>query len=388
MKKRIFSGIQPSGNLHLGNYLGAIKNWVALQDEYESIFCVVDMHAITVPQDPEKLRKKTIEVAKIYLASGIDPKKSSIFIQSHVNEHAELMWVLNTITKNGDLTKMTQFKDKTGLDLGEFEEELNFLEGSFNRLDPVYDKKEYDIDEMETALAGGWRKVSQEMIKDIRDRFRESVILPFNTVGVGLFDYPVLMAADIILYGTEIVPVGEDQKQHVELARDLAKRFNHKFGDTFIVPKAHVKEEGMRIMGLDDPKKKMSKSAASEYNYIALTDDIEKAKKKIMKAVTDSGTEIVYGDEKPAIKNLINIYTLLSDKTKEEIVAMYEGKGYGDFKKDLAEVVAIFLTQFQEKYNAISDDDVLQILHEGAERVRPIAKIKMDEVKKRVGFVL
>jgi len=327
MKKRIFSGIQPSGNLHLGNYLGAIKNWVALQDEYESIFCVVDMHAITVPQDPETLRKKTIEVAKIYLASGIDPKKSSIFIQSQISEHAELCWILNTIAKNPELDKMTQFKDKT------------------------------------------------------QKEGRESA-------SVGLFDYPVLMAADIILYDTEIVPVGEDQKQHVELARDLAKRFNHKFGETFTIPKALVKEEGMRIMGLDDPTKKMSKSAASEYNYIALTDDIEKAKKKIMKAVTDSGAEIVYSDEKPAIKNLINIYSLLADKSPKEIEGVYEGKGYGEFKKDLAEVVAKFLTEFQAKYNAISDDDVLQILREGAEKVRPLAKAKMDEVKGRVGFVL
>ena len=341
-RKRIFSGIQPSGNLHLGNYLGAIKNWVELQNEFESIFCVVDMHAITVPQDPEQLRKKTIEVAKIYLASGIDPKKSSIFIQSHVSEHAELMWVLNTIARMSDLDKMTQFKDK--------------------------------------SQKGG-----------------------SEGAGVGLYDYPVLMAADILLYDTQVVPVGEDQIQHVELARDLAKRFNHKFGDTFIIPKAHIKEEGMRIMGLDDPKKKMSKSAASEYNYIALTDDVEKAKKKIMKAVTDSGTEIVYSDDKPAIKNLINIYSSLDNKKPQDIEKMYVGKGpastrgndssstrggYGDFKKDLAEVVAKFLTEFQEKYNAISDDDVLQILREGAERVRPLAKVKMDEVKKKVGFVL
>jgi len=326
MKKRIFSGIQPSGNLHLGNYLGAIKNWVALQDEYESIFCVVDMHAITVPQDPEALRKKTIEVAKIYLASGIDPKKSAIFIQSHVSEHAELMWVLNTIARMSDMDKMTQFKDK--------------------------------------SQKGG----------------RESA-------GVGLYDYPVLMAADIILYDTQTVPVGQDQIQHVELTRTLARRFNQNFGETFVVPEYFVKEESKLIMALDDPTKKMSKSAASEYNYIALTDDVEKAKKKIMKAVTDSGAEIVYSDEKPAIKNLINIYSLLDDKTPKEIEKMYVGKGYGDFKKDLAEVVAKFLTEFQEKYNAISDDDVLQILREGAQRVRPLAKAKMDEVKKKVGFV-
>lgn len=327
MKKRIFSGIKPSGDLHIGNYIGAIRNWIPLQEEYDSIFCVVDMHAITVPQDPELLKKRTLEIAKIYLASGIDPKKCSIFIQSHVGEHAELGWILNTITKVPELEKMTQFKDKT--------------------------------------QKGG----------------RESA-------GVGLFDYPVLMAADILIYDTELVPVGEDQVQHVELARDLAKRFNHKFGETFVVPQAKLKQELMRIKGLDNPEKKMSKSADSDKGSIGLLDDIASAKNKIMKAITDSGTEIVYSDEKPAIKNLINIYSSLSDKTPQEIEAMYQGKGYGDFKKGLAEVVAGFLTDFQKKYNAISDEEVLQILREGAEKVRPIARKKLDEVKEKVGFVL
>ncbi len=339
-KKRIFSGIQPSGNLHIGNYLGAIANWIKLQDEFESIFCVVDLHAITVPQDPETLRKKTLEIAKIYLAAGIDPKKSSIFIQSQVSEHAELCWILNTIAKMSELEKMTQFKDKT-----------------------------------QAGVSEG--------------------------IGVGLFDYPVLMAADILLYGTEVVPVGEDQKQHVELARDLAKRFNHKFGETFIVPKAFVKEEGMRVMGLDDPTKKMSKSATSEYNYISLTDDAETVKRKIKKAVTDSGSEIVYSDDpprvdeasprveagKPALKNLINIYASFSGKTPKEIEALYVGKGYGDFKNDLAEVINNFLTPFQEKLAAISDEDALEILRAGAEKVRPLAKAKLDDVKKKVGFI-
>ncbi|HMN19190.1 MAG TPA: tryptophan--tRNA ligase, partial [Candidatus Moranbacteria bacterium] len=245
MKKRIFSGVQPSGNLHIGNYLGAIKNWVDLQDEYESIFCVVDLHAITVPQDPEKLRRKTLEIAKIYLAAGIDPQKSTIFVQSQVPEHSELMWLLNTVAKMSELEKMTQFKDKS------------------------------------------------------QKEGREGASL-------GLFAYPVLMAADILLYDTEIVPVGEDQKQHVELARDLAKRFNHRFGETFVVPQAHIRQEGMRIMGLDDPTKKMSKSASSEYNYIALMDDADTIRRKIKKAVTDSGSEISYGEEKPALRNLLN----------------------------------------------------------------------------------
>jgi tryptophanyl-tRNA synthetase len=307
--------------------LGAIKNWVQLQDKYESIFCVVDLHAITVPQDPEELRRKTIEIAKIYLAAGIDPIKSTIFIQSQVSEHTELMWILNTIAKMSELDKMTQFKDK--------------------------------------SQKGG----------------KEGA-------GVGLYEYPVLMAADILLYDTQVVPVGEDQKQHVELARDLAKRFNQKFGETFVVPEVHIKKEGMRIMGLDDATKKMSKSAASEYNYISLLDDAETIRRKIKKAVTDSGSEIVYSDEKPALKNLINIYTSFSGKTAKEIEALYVGKGYGDFKADLAEVVIEYLKAFQEKYNSISDEDVLKILAEGRKKVQLLARQKLDEVKQKVGFII
>jgi tryptophanyl-tRNA synthetase len=327
MNKRIFSGIQPSGNLHLGNYLGAIQNWVKLQEEYDSIFCVVDLHAITVPQDPEALKKKTIEVAKIYLAAGIDPQKSPIFIQSHVPEHAELAWILNTIAKMPELEKMTQFKDK--------------------------------------SLKAG----------------REST-------SVGLFDYPVLMAADILLYDTDVVPVGKDQLQHIELTRKLAERFNKKFGETFRIPDAFIKEEGQNIMGLDDPSKKMSKSAKSEYNYISLTDSTEIVRKKIKKAVTDSGSEIVYRDDKPALKNLINIYSLLSGKTIKEIEKLYIGKGYGEFKNDLAEVIVDFLKPFQAKMAALSDEKVLSILQAGATKVRPLAKAKLDEAKKKVGFVL
>ncbi len=326
LKQRLFSGVQPSGNLHLGNYLGAIRNWVALQDEYEAAFCVVDLHAITVPQDPTELRKKIIEVAKIYLAAGIDPNKCTLFVQSHIKEHTELAWVLNTITRFGDLEKMTQFKDKS---------------------------------------AGSEKE----------------------TVGVGLFDYPVLMAADILLYDTAAVPVGEDQLQHIELARTLARRFNDRFGETFVVPEAIVKKESARIMGLDDPTKKMSKSAASEYNYIALTDDADTVRKKIKKAVTDSGSEVVYSDEKPALKNLIGIYSLLSDKTKEEIEEKYRGKGYGDFKSDLAEIVVDFLAPFQERMNRFSDEEVLRILSEGREKIRPIARGKMRTVFERVGLI-
>jgi len=324
MSQRIFSGVQPSGNLHIGNYLGAIKNWVKLQNEYDSIFCVVDMHAITIPQDPEELRKKTIEIAKIYLASGIDPKKCSIFIQSHIPEHAELCWILNTISKISELERMTQFKDKA-------------------------ENKE--------------------------------------GIGMGLFDYPVLMAADIILYDTNVVPVGEDQVQHVELARTLARRFNQKFGETFVVPEPKLVKEGARIMGLDNPAKKMSKSAESEYNYIALTDDEEAIRRKIKKAVTDSGSEIVYSDDKPALQNLINIYSLFAEKDPQEITKMYAGKGYADFKADLAEEIIKGLKPIQQKMAELSDDEVLQILKDGAEKVRPLAQKKMAEVKQKIGFI-
>lgn len=326
MVKRLFSGIQPSGNLHLGNYLGAIKQWVELQNDHEAIFCIVDLHAITVPQDPVELRKKTLEIAKIYLASGIDPKKATLFIQSHVAAHTELAWILNTITRMAELERMTQFKDK--------------------------------------AQKGG---------------AAES--------GVGLFDYPVLMAADILLYDTNVVPVGDDQLQHIELARDLAERFNKRFGETFVIPEGKIQKEGARIMGLDDPGKKMSKSASSEYNYIALTDDADTVRRKIKKAVTDSGSEIVYTDDKPALKNLINIYTLLSGKTAKEIETMYVGKGYGDFKTDLAEVVVNFLVPFQERLAAISDEQVLEILKAGAEKVKPQAEKKLQEVYEKVGLV-
>ncbi|PLX20314.1 tryptophan--tRNA ligase [Candidatus Parcubacteria bacterium] len=323
-KKRVFSGVQPSGDLHLGNYLGAIKQWVEMQEKYESIFCVVDLHAITIKQNPEELRKKVIEIAKIYIASGIDPKKSVIFQQSDISEHAELAWILNTVTRMSDLYKMTQFKDKGGEN---------------------------------------------------------------ENIGVGLFDYPVLMTSDIILYDTDVVPVGEDQKQHVELARDLAKRFNHQFGETFKVPDVRVNKEGARIMGLDDPTKKMSKSASSTLNYIALTDDPEKAAKKIMKAVTDNDGIIKYEKEKkPGVSNLLNVYSLLNEESIADIVKRYEGKGYGDFKKDLAEIVKQFLISFQEKYNAISDEEVRGILTNGAKKIKPIATETYKRTKKIMGL--
>ncbi len=326
-KKTIFSGVQPSGTLHIGNYLGALLQWVEMQEKYNSIFCVVDYHAITVKQDPEKLKKQILNVVKVYLASGIDPKKSTIFLQSQISAHTELAWILNTITKTGELNKMTQFKDKAGK--------------------------------------------NQE------------------SVGVGLYDYPVLMAADILLYNTDIVPVGEDQVQHVELARDLAKRFNNTYGDVFRLPEAQLKKEGARIMGLDDPMKKMSKSAPTPANYIALTDSPEIATKKIMRAVTDSGAEIEFDKkDKPAISNLLNIYSLLSGKSIKEVEKVYKDKGYGDFKKGLAQVVSLFLVEFQKEYNKYSDDDVRAILEEGAKKVHPIADESLRKVKEKLGVIL
>jgi tryptophanyl-tRNA synthetase len=326
--KKTFSGVQPSGDLHLGNYLGAIRNWVAMQDEFDATFCVVDLHAITVEQNPEELRRRILDVTKMYIALGIDPKKSTVFVQSDVREHTELCWVLNCVAaRMGDMEKMTQFKDKSA-------------KGDVQR------------------------------------------------ASVGLFDYPVLMAADILLYDTDVVPVGEDQVQHVELSRTLARRFNKKFGDTFVVPQSKLTKEGKRIMGLDNPAKKMSKSATSENNYIALMDESEVIRKKIRKAVTDTGSEIVYSDDKPALQNLINIYALLSKKEITDVEKQFSGKGYGDFKNDLAEVVVDFLTPFQERFAQISDDEVKEILENGAQRARKQAQQKMQEVRDKIGFVV
>jgi tryptophanyl-tRNA synthetase len=349
MKQRIFSGIQPSGTLHIGNYLGAIKNWTTLQKKYESVFCIVDLHAITVPQKPEELRQNTLELAKIYLAAGIDTQDSIIFIQSQVPDHAELAWILNTITKIPELERMTQFKEKR-----------------------VILKKKFKGEVIERKMLS--REESDEYI--------------MNKTNAGLFNYPVLMAADILLYDTNLVPVGEDQLQHVELARTLAKRFNNTFGETFIVPEPFIVKEGMRIMGLDNPKKKMSKSAASEYNYIALTDTPEKIREKIKKAVTDSGKTIRYSNDQPAIKNLINIYSLLDNAKPEEVENIYKKKSYSEFKKDLAEIIIDFLKDFQEKYAAIDDKDVLQVLEEGREKAKALAEKKMEEVREKVGFLM
>ena len=288
-KKIIFSGTAPSGNIHIGNYLGAIKQWVEMQNtgEYQNIFCVVDEHAITVPQDPAKLRSKILEVFTLYLALGIDPEKSIIFVQSSVSEHAELNWILSTITPVGELERMTQFKDKS-------QKQKNVL--------------------------------------------------------AGLLNYPTLMAADILLYKTNLVPVGEDQLQHIELARTIARKFNSTFGETFAIPEPFINKEGKRIMGLDDPSKKMSKSAENPKNYIALLDSLETIREKIKAAVTDSASEIKYDMEnKPAISNLLTIYSLFSRKTITELEKEYDGKNYSVFKNDLAEIIIEGLSPIQKK---------------------------------------
>src|SRR5215204_4123182 len=293
MKKRIFSGAQPTGNLHIGNYLGALKNWVNLQHEYESFFCIVNLHAVTLPQDPQILRQKTLDLARIYLASGVDPQVSTIFIQSDVSEHAELAWILSCIARMGELERMTQFKDK----------------GKGNR----------------------------------------------ERAGVGLFTYPVLMAADILLYGTHLVPVGKDQKQHLELSRDLAIRFNRDFGETFRVPEPFIPPVGANILSLAEPSKKMSKSDENANGSVFLLDDADTITKKIKRAVTDSGTTIEFDESRPAITNLLTIYQLMTDKTPAECTANFAGKGYGHLKTELAEAVVEFLRPFQEKAKSFDD---------------------------------
>jgi len=326
--KRIFSGIQPSGNIHIGNYLGAIKQWVDLADQFEeSIYCIVDLHAVTVPQNPADLKRKTLEVAALYMACGVNPEKSAIFVQSMRPEHTELAWILNCQSKMGELYRMTQFKDKSS------------------------------------------RSNS-------------------DNAGVGLFDYPVLMAADILLYNTTHVPVGDDQKQHVELTRDLAQRFNSKFGETFTIPEPVIKQETARIMGLDDPTKKMSKSADSPLNYIAMTDDADTIRNKFKKAVTDSGNEIKAGADKPAVTNLLSIYSEVSGKTMVELEMQFAGKGYGQFKSESAEVVIEYLRPIQERYfELIQDEESLRkILTDGSERIKPIAQKTLSDVKAKIGL--
>ncbi|MDR1953972.1 MAG: tryptophan--tRNA ligase [Clostridiales Family XIII bacterium] len=326
MTKRVFSGVQPTGNIHIGNYLGALTQFVRLQDGNECVYCIVDMHAITLPKAPEELRDNILDVAALYIAVGIDPARSIVFVQSDVPGHAELAWILMCNSYTGELSRMTQFKDKS--------------------------------------------------------RGNESA-------PTGLFAYPVLMAADILLYDSDIVPVGNDQKQHIELTRDIAIRVNNKYGsDTFVVPEGRFLKEGARIMSLDDPAAKMSKSAANSLSRISLLDDASKIKKAIMRAATDSDGEIRFDPEnKPGISNLLTIYSVFAGTPLADLEKTYAGQGYGTLKKDLVDVVTDALTPIKQSYEEVRhSEELLRILKDGAERANAISEQTLKRVKERFGL--
>ncbi|MED4016883.1 tryptophan--tRNA ligase [Sutcliffiella cohnii] len=323
--KTIFSGIQPSGNVTLGNYIGAMKQFVELQDDYNCYFCIVDQHAITVHQDPQQLRKSIKSLAALYLAIGLDPERATLFIQSEVPAHAQLGWIMQCVAYIGELERMTQFKDKS--------------QGK-------------------------------------------------EAVSAGLLTYPPLMAADILLYNTDVVPVGEDQKQHLEITRDLAERFNKKYREVFTIPEVKIPKVGARIMSLQEPTKKMSKSDPNQKSFITLLDEPKQIIKKIKSAVTDSEGIVKYDKEnKPGVSNLLSIYSILANVTIEELEQKYEGKGYGDFKQDLANVVVDALAPIQERYNElINSDELDQILDAGAEKANKVAFKMIKKVEKAMGL--
>ncbi|MBM3811394.1 MAG: tryptophan--tRNA ligase [Acidimicrobiia bacterium] len=325
MKARVLSGVQPSGNLHIGNYLGALKNWVRIQHDYESIFCIVDLHAITVYQKPEELRAKILEIAALFIASGIDPKHSALVVQSMVHGHAELSWLLTCVTPVGWLERMTQYKAKTQA---------------------------------------------------------------IETIGDGLLQYPVLMAADILLYQAAIVPVGEDQSQHLELTRDIAQRFNSLYGATFVMPATNLPAVGARIMGLDEPEKKMSKSAAGAGHAVALLDPPEVIRKKIMRATTDSQPGVDFETMGAGVENLLAIFQAFSGWSDDQMKPHFTGMRYGDLKKQVAEMVVSQLEPLQARYREITADPayLAGVLREGAERVTPIADSTVRLVKERMGL--
>jgi tryptophanyl-tRNA synthetase len=329
-RPRVLSGIQPTADsFHLGNYLGALQHWVALQDDFDAFYCVVDLHAITAGHEPEALRRRTRVAAAQLLAIGLEPERSTLFVQSHVRQHTELGWVLQCLTGMGEASRMTQFKDK--------------------------------------SQKGGGEAAS-----------------------VGLFAYPILQAADILIYQAERVPVGEDQRQHLELTRDLAQRFNTRFGETFVVPQPHIVKATAKITDLQDPTAKMSKSAASQAGVVDLLEDPAAIVKKIKSAVTDTGREVVADPEnKPGITNLLTIHAAFSGKTVEALQDEYAGKGYGDFKKDTAEVVVAALAPIQQRFHRWADDPegLDTILAAGAERARSVAEATMAVVRERVGFL-
>jgi len=329
-RPRVLSGIQPTADsFHLGNYLGAVRQWVALQEDHDAFYCVVDLHAITVEHDPKKLRSQSLRSAAQLLAAGIDPARATLFVQSHVPEHAQLGWVLGCLTGFGEAARMTQFKDK--------------------------------------SAKGGAERAT-----------------------VGLFTYPILQAADILIYQADQVPVGEDQRQHLELTRDLAGRFNHRFGKTFRLPEPHIVKETAKIADLQDPIAKMSKSASSPAGIVELLDDPRASAKKIRSAVTDSGREVVFDAEaKPGVSNLLTIYSALTGRKITEIEGEYAGRGYGDFKTDLAEIVVDFVTPFRDKTLGYLDDpaQLEAILADGGERARAVTQPTLQTVYDRLGFV-
>lgn len=326
-KKIILSGIQPSGILTIGNYLGAIKNWETMQDEYDCLFMLADLHTLTVKQDPARLRANTYELTALYLACGLDPVKSVLFLQSHVPAHAELTWILNTVSYPGELSRMTQFKDKS--------------------------------------------------------------LKHADNINMGLMDYPVLMAADILLYQADVVPIGIDQKQHLELTRDLAVRFNNRYGETFKVPEAYIGKMGAKIYSLQEPGRKMSKSDENPNGFVSMDDDEATVLRKFKRAVTDSGSEIRRGEDKPGITNLINIYSLFSGKSAEETEREFEGAGYADFKKRVGEAVAAGIEPIRAEKNRILKDKgyIDKLLSEGADRAAYLANKTLRKVYKKVGLV-
>lgn len=326
-RKVILSGIQPSGKLHIGNLAGAIKNWVELQDTYDCYFTIVDLHAITVRQEPAELRKTTYELAAMLIACGLDPEKCTIFIQSHVVEHSQLAWILNCFTPIGELSRMTQFKDK-----------------------------------------------SQSHA---------------DNINAGLFTYPVLQAADILLYQADLVPVGNDQKQHLELTRNIAERFNNTYSQTFVVPEPYIPPVGARIMNLQEPTKKMSKSDENEKATIYIVDTDEQIRNKIKRSVTDSGNEVVYNDAKPGIANLMSLYSLATSRTFKEIELEFEGKGYGEFKSVVADAVAHYINPIRTRFEKIIKDKAYleKVLKDGSEKARRIASKTLRKVYRKIGFV-
>lgn len=339
MKSRLFSGVQPTGNLHIGNYLGALKNFVRLQSSYESIFCIVDLHAITIYQEPAQLRAKNREIAGLFLAAGIDPSVSTIIVQSQVAAHAELAWMLTCVTPIGWLYRMTQFKAKS---------------------EAIRGKSETSPEKSDSQ----------------------------DSIGDGLLQYPVLMAADILLYQAKVVPVGDDQSQHLELARDIAQRFNSLYGDTFVMPETKLPSVGARIMGLDEPDKKMSKSATGSGHAVALLDDPAQIKKKIMRATTDSNPAVDFDTMGPGVANLLAIYQAFEECSDEAMRERFSGMRYGDLKKTVAEKTIEHIEPFQARYRELMADPAYLdgILKAGAERIRPIADATVHLVKERMGL--